>query len=323
VHTMKDPGIIFMGTPEFAVESLRSIINAGFTVKGVVTAPDKPSGRGLQLHASPVKEFALAHKLNVFEPHKLKDQEFINKLKDLRAGLFVVVAFRMLPEEIWSMPEFGTFNLHASLLPQYRGAAPVNWAIINGEKKTGLTTFYINHAIDEGKIILSKEVEIGSSETAGELHDRLMVMGGDLVVKTIERITSGQVNAVEQTLPENKVPLKTAPKIHRNQCKINWNREAEEIFNFVRGLSPYPGAWTELMNQKGEILTLKLFFTQPSEQPHKEIPGNLISDGKTFLKAAVRNGFVFIEKLQLQGKKPMNVNEFLRGFPSVENCRLL
>jgi methionyl-tRNA formyltransferase len=309
------PQIVFMGTPDFAVESLKQILQAGYTVKGVITPPDKPSGRGLQLSMSPVKEFALKHNLQVLQPLKLRDPEFLKTLKELHADLQVVVAFRMLPEEVWSMPSMGTFNLHASLLPQYRGAAPVNWAVINGETKTGVTTFFINHEIDKGSIIFREETYIGQADTAGDLHDRLMVLGASLVIKTITTIATGKVKLLDQQEMLNGNILRSAPKIFKHDCKINWKTETGQIYNFIRGLSPYPAAWSELINNKGELMTVKIFFGTVEMTMHQLEPGTINTDGKTYLKVATNDGYINIKSIQLQGKKRMNTAEFLRGFP--------
>lgn len=314
------PGIVFMGTPEFAVESLKAIIEAGFPVRGVITSPDKPAGRGLKLHASPVKEFALQHHLPVLQPVKLKDPEFLAVLRSLQADLQVVVAFRMLPEEVWSLPKLGTFNLHASLLPQYRGAAPINWVVINGEIKTGVTTFFLNHEIDKGSVIFSEEVPVGRSETAGDVHDRLMAVGAKLVVKTIASIANGNAVSREQHLLEISEPLKSAPRILKNDCRIKWKSDAETVYNFIRGLSPYPAAWSEIINARGEILTVKIYFGTILNRVHCRECGAIESDGKTYLCVAVRDGFINIESIQLQGKKRMGIDEFLRGFPQPTDC---
>jgi len=318
---LSSPGIVFMGTPEFAVESLRAILEAGFPVKGVITSPDKPSGRGLHLHPSPVKEFALQHNLPVLQPLKLKDPEFLKDLRNLQADLQVVVAFRMLPEDVWSMPRLGTFNLHASLLPQYRGAAPINWAVVNGETRTGVTTFFLNHEIDKGSVIFTKETMIGKKETAGDVHDRLMFIGAQLVVKTIEAIAAGTVGGLEQHLMETSEPLKSAPKIFKNDCRIRWNNDVEKIYNFIRGLSPYPTAWSELITGKGEILTAKIYFGTAVKQAHHHQPGTVETDGKNYLCIAADNGVINIESIQLSGKKQMAISDFLRGFPQVAECR--
>jgi methionyl-tRNA formyltransferase len=317
------PGIVLMGTPEFAVASLKAIIDAGYPVKGVVTAPDKPSGRGLQMHASPVKQFAVSQNLPVLQPMKLKDPEFLTDLRNLGADLQIIVAFRMLPEEVWNMPPLGTFNLHASLLPQYRGAAPINWAIINGETRTGVTTFFLNHEIDRGSVIFTEETTIGEDETAGELHDRLMETGARLIVKTIDSITKGSVSTTDQHLLPAKGLLKPAPKIFRDDCRIHWDRDIRVIHNLIRGLSPYPAAWTEIVTSNGERTTAKIYAVRPLDQSHPHSPGSTETDSKTFLRVAASNGYLYIESIQLQSKKQMLVAEFLRGFQDAAGCRFL
>jgi methionyl-tRNA formyltransferase len=314
------PDIVFMGTPEFAVESLKAILETGYPVKGVITSPDKPSGRGLQLHPSPVKVFAAEHHLPVLQPLKLKDPGFLTDLKKLEADLQVVVAFRMLPEEVWNMPRLGTFNLHASLLPQYRGAAPINWAVMNGETRTGVTTFLLNHEIDKGSILFTEAIDIGLQETAGDVHDRLMTLGAGLVVKTIQALADGTVIAQNQRLLDAEEPLRPAPKIFRNDCRIHWDNPTEKIYNLIRGLSPYPAAWTEIITSKGEVLSAKVFFATVINRSHCREYGAVESDGKSYLSVAARNGFINIESIQLQGKKQMGIAEFLRGFPQATDC---
>jgi methionyl-tRNA formyltransferase len=314
------PGIVFMGTPEFAVESLKAILEAGFSVRSVITTPDKPSGRGLQLHPSPVKIFALQQRLMVLQPPKLKDPEFLSALKKLEADLQVVVAFRMLPEEVWNMPRLGTFNLHASLLPQYRGAAPINWAVMNGETRTGVTTFMLNHEIDRGSVLFTEETEIGPSETAGDVHDRLMVIGAQLVVKTIRALADGTAVARAQHTVGVTGPAKAAPKIFRQDCRIRWDKHPEEIFNFIRGLSPYPAAWSEMITPKGEIVSARIYSGTPVSRSHCRQYGAVESDGKSFMSVAVKDGFINIESIQLQGKKQMGITNFLHGFPQATAC---
>jgi len=313
--TAPDPGIVFIGTPEFAVESLREILSAGFTIRGVVTAPDKPSGRGLKVRAQPVKEFALKHGLPVLQPLKLKDPDFLQALRDWKPDLQVVVAFRMLPEEVWSLPVRGTFNLHASLLPQYRGAAPINRAIMNGETRTGVTTFFLNHEIDKGSVIFQEETHIGPEETAGDLHDRLMKMGAKIVVKTIRGIITGQARAVEQHRMNNTGSLKPAPKLFREDCRIDWKKDASSIHNLVRGLSPYPTAWSEISNPTGELMLVKIFKCRYREILYREKPGTVLSDGREYLNVATGKGILEIERIQVEGRKQMDTIEFLRGFP--------
>jgi methionyl-tRNA formyltransferase len=318
--THSGPGIVFMGTPEFAVESLKAIIKAGYPVKGVVTSQDKPSGRGLQLRSSPVKVSALENNIPVLQPLKLKDPDFLEALRNWHADLQVIVAFRMLPEEVWSMPPLGTFNLHASLLPQYRGAAPINRAVMNGETKTGVTTFFLNQEIDKGSVIYQEETGISAEETAGDVHDRLMIIGADLVVKTIEGIASGKSAAIDQHLIENNGPLQLAPKLFKADCKIDWNRDSLSLYNFIRGLSPHPAAWSELLTGEGDVLKVKIFFARPIQVTKAEKPGTLATDNRNFLHVSTGDGMIAIERIQLEGKKQMNAPEFLRGF-NAAGCR--
>ncbi|HEY4787118.1 MAG TPA: methionyl-tRNA formyltransferase [Bacteroidales bacterium] len=311
--------IIFMGTPEFAVASLKALIDSGFNIVAVVTAPDKRAGRGQKLQESDVKQFAKGLNLPVLQPEKLKNSEFIEQLKAFRADLQVVVAFRMLPEVIWSMPRFGTINLHASLLPQYRGAAPINWAIINGDKKTGVTTFFIEREIDTGKIIYSEEVEILPDDNAGILHDKLMITGAGLLVKTVTAIRSEDYPQVDQYAAiQVGTELRGAPKIFKETCKINWDDHIEILYNLIRGLSPYPAAWTFLQNQQTkETISAKIFETEPEIVNHALKPGDVKSDEKTHLKVAVQGGFLKIKSIQLEGKKRLGIEEFLRGFKNI------
>jgi methionyl-tRNA formyltransferase len=316
----QEKSLVFMGTPEFAVASLHALLNAGFRVAGVITAPDKPSGRGLQFHPSPVKKYALEHGLPVLQPEKLKDPVFLDSLRAWNPSLQVVVAFRMLPEVIWSLAPLGTFNLHASLLPQYRGAAPINWAVMNGEKETGITTFFLNHRIDEGSIIARESIPIGPDETAGDVHDRLMEKGAALVVKTVTDILAGNAKPIDQGSISTAGLLHTAPKIFKEDCRINWNRSAAEIHNFIRGLSPYPTAWCELTDQKKGIRTIKIFQAVLKNSPVTGIPGSLLSDGRNYLDVITGNGMISILQLQLEGKRTLPIADFLRGF-SLEGCR--
>ena len=299
-----------MGTPEFAVEPLKRLVDEGYNVVGVVTMPDKPAGRGQHLQESPVKKYALQEDIPLLQPEKLRDEDFLVQLKMWQADIQVVVAFRMLPEVVWNMPRLGTFNLHASLLPQYRGAAPINWAIINGEKETGVTTFFLKHEIDTGNIILQRSTPIADSDNVGTLYDRLMNMGADLVVETMERITMGDVSTMPQ---DDSVAVNPAPKIFKEDCKINWNKSAIELHNFVRGLSPYPAAFTEVKNDKGQVLSLKVLETEVIEDTVSEQPGTLVSDGKKQLYFATEEVYLSIKKLQLAGKKAMTTEELLRG----------
>lgn len=306
--------IVFMGTPDFAVASLNALIENGYNVVGVVTIPDKFMGKRSILH-SPIKQYALSHKLPLLQPERLKDTVFLRKLKAWNADLQVVVAFRMLPEVVWNMPHLGTFNLHASLLPQYRGAAPINWAIINGEKKTGVTTFFLNHEIDTGKILAQKCIPIKSTDNAGIIHNKLMYLGAKLVVETVNDILNGTVKLISQDeLIFGKQELKSAPKIFRETCQINWNKTVIETHNFVRGLSPYPGAWTELISAKGTVLFLKIFETEKIYCHNCSLSiGSIVSDKKKYIDICTQGGFIRLKSIQLAGKKQMPVANFLKG----------
>jgi len=306
-----------MGTPGFAVEPLRAILAAGFNVVGVITAPDKPAGRGLSLSFSAVKQFALEHQLNILQPEKLKDAAFQETLKALQPDVQVVVAFRMLPESVWSLPTVGTFNLHASLLPHYRGAAPINWAVINGETETGVSTFFIEHEIDTGKIIFQEKVAIEPADNAGIVHDKLMETGSALVVKTLKAIEQGNYPQIPQQMPTDGV-LKAAPKLFTDTCRIDWNQKAESIHNLIRGLSPYPAAFTTLVKEE-KTFTLKIFASQFDTVAHQHKPGTLVSDRKKFLKIATPDGFISVLNLQMQGKKRLDIEEFLRGMQQIES----
>jgi len=297
--------IVFMGTPDFAVASLDALVRANFNVVAVVTAPDKPAGRGQKLNESAVKKYAVEKNIPVLQPEKLKNPEFIKVLKSFNADLQVVVAFRMLPEMVWDMPPKGTINLHGSLLPQYRGAAPINHAIINGEKESGVTTFFLKHEIDTGDIILSDKVDIADDETAGDLHDKLMVTGANLLVKTVEAISNGNFTEQPQSQSDD---LKHAPKIFKDDCKINWNNSSKTIYNLIRGLSPYPTAFT-LLNNK----TLKIFKAEIENKEPGIVAGGFLTDGKTYLKFATKDGFIKLLDIQYEGKKRMLIADFLRG----------
>lgn len=296
--------IIYMGTPEFAVAGLKALVENGFNVVAVVTAPDKPSGRGLQVQQSPVKQYAITAAIPVLQPVKLKDPEFIETLRVYRADLQVVVAFRMLPEIVWTMPRLGTLNLHASLLPDYRGAAPINHAIINGETITGATTFFLQHAIDTGDIIFTEEINISPEDNAGTLHDKLMHLGAGLIVKTVKAISDNNYSTTPQKSGSNKI----APKIFKETCQINWNQKATAVNNFIRGLSPYPGAYT-IVNGK----MLKIYAAYPEMATHQLIPGEVESNDTNFLKFATTDGFIHVTELQAEGKKRMFTGDFLRG----------
>lgn len=303
-----------MGTPEFAVAPLKLLFENSYNIVGVVTAPDKPAGRGLQLGESAVKKFAIKHGLKILQPTKLKEQTFIDELRSLNADLQVVVAFRMLPDVVWKMPPKGTFNLHASLLPQYRGAAPINWAIINGEKETGVTTFFLQSDIDTGNIILQEKTPIGENETAGELHDKLMNSGAELVLKTVKIIESNNINTIKQSDIISKLPkLKDAPKIFKDDCKINWTKTSKEIHNLIRGLSPYPSSYTQLLSPSGEIFSIKIYKTEIAAPFFSDIK-NVFSDNKKEILVRTTDGAIRILELQLAGKKRMNSEDFLKGF---------
>ncbi len=303
--------IVFMGTPDFAVASLDKIVQAGYNVVGVITAPDRPAGRGKKITMSAVKQYALEHSLNVLQPTNLKDESFINELKSLKPDLQVVVAFRMLPKAVWQIPTKGTFNLHGSLLPQYRGAAPINWAVINGETKTGVTTFFIDEKIDTGEIISKKETSISKEETAGALHDRLMALGANLVVETISNIDNGSVTTEKQI---ESVELKAAPKIHKETCRINWANSLDSIYNHIRGLSPYPAAWTELVSPEGELIFCKVYLASKEINQHSFEVGTILSNNIDEIEVAVNGGFISIDEIQISGKRKMPTKEFLKGF---------
>ena len=304
-----------MGTPDFAVESLKILVENKYDVVGVITMPDKPSGRGHKLQYSPVKQYALDHNLRLLQPEKLKDEEFLKELRSLQADLQIVVAFRMLPEVVWNMPRFGTFNLHASLLPQYRGAAPINWAIINGEIETGATTFFLTHEIDTGKIILQEKIAIFEDDNAGTVHDRLMVMGAGLVKQTVDLLLEGKTDAIDQSqFIHSELVLKAAPKIFKETCQIDISWGVKQVYNFVRGLSPYPTAWIEIQfPEQSEKTMLKVFETEKEFEKHDLTIGTILTDGKKFAKIALNDGFIHFKSVQVAGKKRMEIGELLRG----------
>ena len=308
----KKPRIIFMGTPAFAVASLSTLLAAKMNVVAVVTAPDKPGGRGMQLQESAVKQFAVANNIPVLQPEKLKSPEFFEALKNLNPDLQVVVAFRMLPEIIWSFPPMGTLNVHGSLLPQYRGAAPINWALINGEKETGVTTFQLQHAIDTGAILLQDKIAIPENMTAGELHDTMMEVGAQLLIKTVDGLVNKTIEAIPQKNADEEVNLKHAPKIFTKDCEINWQNKVQDIHNLVRGLAPFPGAITKIDNK-----TVKLFSTYIMDEKPSETIGSFITDGKTYAKIACSNGYLGLNDIQWEGKKRMPIVDFLRGYRKV------
>lgn len=307
----KELRIIFMGTPEFAVASLDKLVTAGCNIVAVVTAPDKPAGRGMELQQSAVKKYAVENDLFVLQPEKLKSTEFLDQLRSLKADVQVVVAFRMLPELVWNMPPLGTINVHGSLLPQYRGAAPINWAIINGEKFTGITTFKLQHEIDTGNILLAEQINIADEETAGELHDRMKIVGADLLLKTIQGIAKDTLHEQPQSsVADGQLPvLRHAPKIFTETCNINWAKPLNEVYNLIRGLSPYPSAFTVLHGKK-----LKIFKAEKISQSNINRPGIIETDKTNFLRFACNDGYINILELQLEGKKKMEVKDFLRGY---------
>lgn len=309
----EDLRIVFLGTPEFAVESLDRLCGEGYNIVGVVTMPDKPAGRGHKLLQSPVKQYAVEHGLHLMQPVNLKSQEFVDELKSLNADLFIVIAFRMLPEVVWSMPRLGTFNLHASLLPKYRGAAPINWAVINGDEQTGVTTFFLKHEIDTGDIIDREAIDIAPDENVGSVHDRLMALGADLTIKTVEGIINGTLTPIPQDDLLDGTQPTPAPKIFKDTCRIDWTKPAGQVFNLVRGLSPYPAAWTSLVrDDDAEPLQMKIFESRIGDDS-TDLPGTVKTDGKhLFIKCADR--YLEILSLQIAGKKRMPASDFLRGY---------
>ena len=312
---MSSPRIVFYGTPEIARESLKALVEGGYQVAAVVTAPDKPAGRGMKLRASSVKQYALDQRLTVLQPERMKDPEFLERLSDLKPDIQVVVAFRMIPRQVWALPRLGTFNLHASLLPQYRGAAPINWAVINGESETGLTTFFLQDKIDTGEIIFREKLPVGPEETAGQLHDRMKVLGAALVLKTIDSIIAGDIRPVDQQgLIDPAVPLKPAPRIFTDTCRIDWTQPSAVIYNKIRGLSPAPAAFTEITLRDGTTAIMKIFRAGVENKVTSATPGSVLSDGHSFLKIAASDGEINIYELQLAGRKPMKTEDFLRGF---------
>lgn len=314
----KDLRIVFMGTPEFAVATLKTLVENNYNVVGVITAPDKPAGRGQKLHESDVKKYAQSFNLKILQPTNLKDEAFIEDLKSLSANLQIVVAFRMLPEVVWKMPEFGTFNLHASLLPDYRGAAPIHWAIINGESKTGVTTFFIDDKIDTGAIILQDEIEIEADETVGKLHDKLMDLGSKLVVKTVELIEKDVIKTTIQSKSEEE---KTAYKLNKDNCKIDWNKSISAIYDKIRGLNPFPSAWCYLKNGE-ETFAVKLFKIEKAIENHTINIGS-IETTKNELKVAVKEGYIIIKEMQLPGKRKMDIESLLNGYHFYEGAKML
>jgi methionyl-tRNA formyltransferase len=315
--------IVFMGTPEFAVASLKNICDSGYNVVGVVTAQDKPAGRGQKIQMSAVKTFALERGLPIFQPSNLKDEAFIEELKGLHADLFLVVAFRMLPEAVWRIPRKGTINLHGSLLPQYRGAAPINWAIINGEKTTGVTTFFINEKIDTGNILFSEEIAISEDESAGELHDKMMQIGALLLEKTTNKVLNDNYKEINQSEIGKNANLRPAPKIFKEDCKLSISDNTVNFYNKIRGLSPYPASFIELVSEKNEHYFLKIFKAKKEISKHKLLVGSILTDKKTHLSIVLIDGFVHLQEIQLTSKKKMSISEFLRGFQIDERWSIM
>jgi methionyl-tRNA formyltransferase len=318
----KDLRIVFMGTPDFAVASLKALVENNYQVVAVITAPDKPAGRGKRITEPAVKKYALDKGLKVLQPEKLKDPDFLEELKLLEPDLQIVVAFRILPEVVWNLPRLGTFNLHASLLPRYRGAAPIHRAIINGETLSGVTTFLLDHEIDTGKILFQLETNIGEDDTAGDLHDRLMEMGAELVIKTVDSLAEGDVQPVSQSELIQKEDIATAPKIFKEDCKIDWSGNVQDVRNLIRGLSPHPTAWANLVHKEsGRTITCKVFFAQPVIAAETASPGTIDSDGETYMNVACGNGWLEITDLQLSGKTRLKTQDFLRGFRHIFDYR--
>jgi len=313
---MESPRIVFMGTPDFAVASLKELVEKGYNIVGVITVPDKPAGRGRKLNSSAVKKYAESVGLNLLQPEKLRDESFLKELKELNTDLQIVVAFRMLPKVVWDMPKLGTFNLHASLLPQYRGAAPINWAVINGETKTGVTTFLLNDKIDEGNILLQQEIDIDIKDDAGIVHDKLMEIGTGLIIETVEGLSKGSLTPKEQN---DSGQLNPAPKIFKNDCKIDWNKDLMSIYNHIRGLSPFPGAWSKLSNGDTET-EFKILKTNFESEVHSYEVGTIITDKKN-IKIAVNNGFIDVLELQISGKRRMKSADLLNGYKFSESAK--
>lgn len=313
--TKEELKIVFMGTPAFAVESLRLLVEHKYNIVGVITMPDKPAGRGHKIQYSPVKQFALDNKLRLLQPERLKEESFIEELKSLQADIQIVVAFRMLPEVVWNMPPYGTFNLHASLLPQYRGAAPINWAIIRGEKETGATTFFLTHEIDTGRVILQRKIPVTDVDNAGTIHDKLMVLGAEMVVETVERVLSGNLESIEQgQLLSVDETLKSAPKIFKDSCEIHSRLTVEQAHNLVRGLSPYPAAWISIqLPGQTDLVSIKVFESEADDTVTSDKPGTFVSDGKTKAGVVMKDGILWFRVVQAPAKKKMPVEDWLRG----------
>lgn len=317
----EDLRIVYMGTPDFAVESLRALVEGGYKVVGVITMPDKPVGRhGSVLQASPVKQYAQSVGLPVLQPEKLKDEAFLEALRAWEADLQIVVAFRMLPEVVWNMPRLGTFNLHASLLPQYRGAAPINWSVINGDTETGVTTFFLTHEIDTGKIIRQKHLPIADTDDVGTVHDALMHLGAGLVTETVDLILKDRIEAIPQeTFYRDAAELRPAPKIFKDTCRIDWNQPVKKVYDFIRGLSPYPAAWTELVAPDGSRLMLKIYQAEKHPAEHTLAPGTICTPQKGMMDIAVADGYLRLLSLQLAGKKRVGVKDFLNGYKQIDS----
>lgn len=317
----EDLRIVFMGTPEFAVESLKALVENKYNVVGVVTVPDKPAGRGQKIKTSPVKDYALEAGIKVLQPEKLRNEDFLAELKDLNAHLQIIVAFRMLPEVVWNMPPMGSFNLHGSLLPQYRGAAPINWAVINGDKETGVTTFFLKHEIDTGNIIDQKKLPIEMTDNAGAVHDKMMVLGAELVLETVDNICNDNIKPVSQEdFIKEAIVLNPAPKIFKEDCKLDWSLDVEITYNKIRGLSPYPAAWTDLIDSNGKKTSLKIFETEIITDKNL-LPGQIETNDKDLIYIGCSNGCLKINTLQLAGKKRMTAKEFLNGFKNLNDCK--
>ena len=321
-----------MGTPDFAVEALRQLVEGGYDVVGVITMPDKPAGRGHKIQYSPVKQYALEQNLPLLQPEKLKDEAFVEALREWKADLQIVVAFRMLPEVVWNMPRLGTFNLHASLLPQYRGAAPINWAVINGDTETGITTFFLKHEIDTGEVIQQVRVPIADTDNVEVVHDKLMMLGGKLVLETVDAILNGTVKPIPQEEMAVVGELRPAPKIFKETCRIDWNQPVKKIYDFIRGLSPYPAAWSELIASEKESVVVKIFEVEKIVKKNDKRcrnsrgrfckVGSIETDGKKYIKVSVPGGFVSILSLQLPGKKRLKIDELLRGYHLEDGCKM-
>lgn len=318
----EDLRIVYMGTPDFAVESLRQLVDGGYQVVGVITMPDKPAGRGHKIQYSPVKEYALEKNIPLLQPEKLKDESFIQALRKWKADLQIVVAFRMLPEVVWDMPRLGTFNLHASLLPQYRGAAPINWAVINGDTETGITTFFLQHEIDAGRVIQQVRIPIAETDNVGIVHDKLMMLGGKLVLETVDAILNDTIKPIAQEEMAVVGELRPAPKIFKETCRIDWQQPAKRVYDFIRGLSPYPAAWSELVNPEGDVVVVKIYESEKIIESHQLASGMIVTDGKKVIKVAVPDGYISILSLQLPGKKRLTTEELLRGYRLTDNYKM-